>query len=192
MSLETELLRQAAEMAGERGDWNTASRFFRELAEDQPEDPSAHLQLAHALAEAGRPEAAAYPLLSALALAPADPAVLHAFARQGLRSGRPAEALAFFRAALSQAPEDEAAAQQVRRLEATLPAMTPELSAHLVLARVAVARGEDAAAPHASLQEAGLGLAELQAAPSQPPTPPEPAPEPVAEPAQALAEVLEA
>ncbi|MCG7361759.1 hypothetical protein MHZ93_10880 [Roseomonas sp. ACRSG] len=192
MSLETELLRQAAEMAGERGDWNTASRFFRELAEDQPKDPSAHLQLAHALAEAGRPEAAAYPLLSALALAPADPAVLHAFARHGLRSGRPAEALAFFRAALSQAPEDEAAAQQVRRLEATLPAMTPELSAHLVLARVAVARGEDAAAPHASLQEAGLGLAELQAAPSQPPTPPEPAPEPVAEPAQALAEVLEA
>jgi hypothetical protein len=194
MSLETELLRQAAEMAGERGDWDMAARFFRELAESQPEDPSAHLQLAHALAEAGRPEAAGYPLLAALGLVPADPAVLHAFARHSLRTGRPAEALAFFRATLSLAPEDEAAAHQARRLEATLPMLTPELSGHLVLARIAAARGEDAtAAGHYASLAAGPGLAELQA-PIPPPAPPPPpaAPEPASEPAHVLAQALEA
>lgn len=192
MSLEIELLRQAAELAGERGDWSSAVRFFRELAESLPRDPSALLQLAHALREAGRHEAAGQPLALALALAPEDPAVLHAFARHSLSRHRPAEALAFFRAALAGTPEDEAAAQQARRLEAMLPpALTPELSTRL-LARRALALGDDAAAAghQAAVLAAVPELAEFRQASRCPAPPPEP--ERPADAAQALAQALDA
>jgi tetratricopeptide (TPR) repeat protein len=183
MSLESELLRQAAEMAGERGDWDSAIRFFRELVDTQPEDAPACLGLAWALRGAGRMEAAGQALDHALEMAPAAPEVLRAFGTESLGNNRPAEALAFFRAALSRAPEDEPTARQVRQLEAGLPAaLTPELSARLMLARRALARqdADTAAEHHAAVLAALPELAELrQPAPAEAVAPaPEPEPQP--------------
>ncbi|MBO1073029.1 hypothetical protein [Roseomonas marmotae] len=53
-SLETELLRQAAELAAERGDWTAATRHYQELTETEPEDIDGLLALAQALRRTGR------------------------------------------------------------------------------------------------------------------------------------------
>ena len=147
MSLETQLLLQAAEMAGDRGDWADAVRLLQELAAAEPDLPGLQRQLGQALRHAGQEAAAEAAYNRALARQPADPALLLDLALLCQQTGRPAEALALYRSSLSRLPGQAEAEAAVGPLQAALPpSFTPEVSGRLVLARRARALGDQAAA----------------------------------------------
>jgi tetratricopeptide (TPR) repeat protein len=147
MSLETQLLLQAAEMAGDRGDWADALRLFQELAAAQPDLPGIQRQLGQALRQTGQHAAAEAAYTRALARQPADPALLLELARLCQQTSRPAEALALYRSSLSRLPGQAEAEAAVGPLQATLPAgFTPDISGRLVLARRTRAMGDQPAA----------------------------------------------